>query len=174
MFETIHHLGLEYPVDHLVPHRGEFEWTDDSETHRLSVHVRYSPHCYSERLEEGAAAGSFVFSDAGGARIFSPSRHAHSLLVPGLIGNLIAKPTNRVGLTYEKNWSLYALKMVPPLQPGEIFYTFFRLRRSEPAELKNGVKLLELYVESAYSRLTRVALRENRPFGSAALAAHKK
>lgn len=174
MVEAIRHLGVEYTVHHLAPHQASFEWTDANETHRLSVRVRYSPHCYSEGTERDTPAGSFFFSDAGGARVFSPSRHAHSLLVPGLIGKLIARPTSRVGLTYEKNWSLYALKMTPPLGPGELFYTFFRLRRAEPAELEDGVKRIELYVESAYSRLNRVPLRESRTFGSAALASHKK
>ena len=174
MVEAIRHLGVEYRVNHLAPQQAAFTWTDAGETHRLSVHIRYSAHCYSEGLVDEAPSGSFVFSDAGGLRVFSPPRHALSLLVPGLIGNLIAKPTSRVGLTYEKNWSVYALTMTPTLAPGDLFYTFFRLRRSEPAELGNGVKRLELYVESAYSRRNRVPLREIRTFGSAAMASHKK
>ena len=91
-----------------------------------------------------------------------------------MISSLIARPTQRVALTYESNWSIYALRMSPSLQPDELFYVFFRLRKSDPAILAGGVRSLELYVESAYSRVTKVAVREQRTFGAAASAIFKR
>jgi hypothetical protein len=171
---AIRHLGVDYAVDHLVPHREVFRWIDNGQVLQFSVHIRYSPHCYSQGLEGDAPAESYVFSDPGGRRMFAPHRHAHSLLVPGMIRGLVAKPTSRVSLTFENNWSIYALSMTPPLQTGELFYVFFRIRRSDPSELANGDKAVELYVESAYARSRLVSLREHKPFGAAVLAAHKK
>lgn len=174
MAEIIHHLGQDYPVGHLLPHVGAFDWTEGSDIRRFSVHVRYSPHCYSEGLTGEAPDGSFVFTDAGGRRAFSPQRHAHSLSVPGMINALIDKPTLRVSLTYESNWSIFALRMSPALAADELFYVFFRLRRSDPVALSDRLRSLELYVESAYARATKVAVREHRPFGAAVSAIFKK
>lgn len=169
------HLDGEYSLDHLLPSRGRFEWLDkQADRYRFSVHVRYSPHCYSQALVGDVPDTAYTFADPGGTRIFSVERHAHSLLVPGMIDALFHKPTSAVGLTYEDNWSIYSLQMQPPMQPGTTYYVFFRLKRGDPPVLADGSCALELYVESAYARSNPVQIRQRKMFGAAALAAHKK
>ena len=171
---AIRHLDGEYSLDHLSPSQGSFEWLDKATVrYRFSVHVRYSPHCYSETIDGDIPEAAYTFGDSSGTRMFSIDRHAHSLLVPGMIHALFSKPTSAVGLTYEDNWSIYSLQMQPPMEPGKTFYIFFRLRKSDPP-LADGNCALELYVESAYARSTPVHIRQRMTFGAAALAAHKK
>ncbi|MEQ1902081.1 MAG: hypothetical protein ABL866_15280 [Devosia sp.] len=172
----ITHIGSQYATDHLDPHLGQFGWNKDGNQLMIGIHVRYSAHCYSVSQEGPLPEGAFSFADpGGGARVFSPDRHAHSLLVPAMIGGLIAKPTSPVARTHESNWTIFALQMQPALAPGEIFYVFFRLKAAAghlAAKFAGGVVALELYVESAYARTSKVRTGERKPFG--ALAAEFK
>jgi len=159
------HLNVEYNLSHLFQHFGQFEWHDDrGEAMAFSVRVRYSDHCYSDKL--AFVPGCFR---VGRDRVFCPIRHAHSLNLPTLMGTLFNRPTTTVSFTAkERNWSVFWLEIRPPLDPGHKYFAFFHVERSTPPRGRDGRHHLDLVVESAYQRSGSVEVWHRFPFGKVA------
>lgn len=160
------HLGVDYDVSHLRQVISPVAWTgQDGTSLKFSVRLRYANHAYSEELKRTALAGEAVFQDQNNIqRIFCPTRHAHSISLPTMMQGLFTKPTTTVLRTSrEKNWTFFCLKMTPSLAPGSRYYVFMRLR-SQLSE-QPGVHWLDLWVESAYSRIEKVPTDRAWPFG---------
>lgn len=80
-----------------------------------------------------------------------------------MINNLFLKPTTLVILTLEKNWSIYR-----PLDTGQKYYVFFRVRLSASSNSGMDPHCLDLYVESAYERDQSIKVISRFPFGKVA------
>ena len=167
---SITHINTFYDLSH-IPHSQtyQFSWTNQN-GHELDfkVEVTYSRHCYSEALKPSDAilSGSYTFTDKGEKRIFCPVRHAHSLILTGLIRDLFNKPTSQIMEPKEKpNWLFYQMEMVPPLQSGQRYYIFFNLRQKPRDRDSNDPHWLSMFIESAYAKNERVGTTRRQPFG---------
>ncbi|MHC6156590.1 hypothetical protein ACVSQB_33040 [Bradyrhizobium elkanii] len=161
----ITHLGIDYDLNHLAQRTVSFDWTHLNKQMKLAVRVRYSNHCYSlEHYGQKEPEGScFVTDNSNRSRLFCPTRHGHSLCLPDLFRQISEKPTHPVALTAEDNWSIFRLQLVPPMQAGEKYWVFFRVKLN--SVLSDGSRLIDLYVESAYPRTTDVVTFRRLPFG---------
>ena len=167
-FDSIRHEGIDYSLGHLKPSFHSFAWVSkELKDLKFGVRVRYSSHCYSDKsLPYRAEAG--VIYEQSARRMFCPIRYQHSLSLPEMFKALMERPVETVCLTYEDNWSIYRLQMPSSLRDGEIYYAFFRLKRDRFASTVTDTHRLDLYVESAYPRTTRVAIQARMPFGRVA------
>ncbi len=149
----VEHLGQRYDLSHLAQKFSQFEWTDQNGGKRVfSVRVRYSDHCISKSLIGQASEGSCIFGILPNPRILCLDRYQWSLELPQIISTLIAKPTTPLQLTPENNGYVFRLAMAHPLQQGEKYYCFVRVKKGDVDHLGDGLDPLDLYVESAYAR----------------------
>jgi hypothetical protein len=167
---SIKHVNTFYDLSHIPrSHASQFSWTgQNGQKLDFKVEVTYSRHCYSEQLKLGDAvpSGSYTFTDKGEKRIFCPLRHAHSLILPDLIGGLFNKPASQIMKPKEKpNWLFYQMEMVPPLQSGQRYYVFFNLRQRPSDRDSIEPCWLSMFIESAYARNQRVGTTKRQPFG---------
>jgi hypothetical protein len=83
-----------------------------------------------------------------------------------MIDGLFVRPTSRVSLTVEDNWTIFHLYS-PAEHPGADRYcAFFRLRQSGVL-LGKGKLPMDMYVESGYARMNPVKVLRHLPFGHA-------
>lgn len=159
--ESIKHLDTSYDLNHLKLVKMSLNWVSVKNVpSEYPVWLRFSTHCYSETLSGPLPSGAYP---VGESRVFSPERYARSLALPGLFDDLFSNPTKKVSRTKQKrNWSLFTLKMSPPMVPGSRYYMFFNLRKSS-----SGFSL-EMFVESAYERDRPVLTDRSWPFGRVA------
>jgi hypothetical protein len=160
----IRHCGQDFDIGHLDQHTETCSWTGGAGDFSCAVKIRYSSHCWSFE-HDGApqAEGSHIFRDRNQYRVFCPIRFSHSLELPTIFRDLCEKPTARVSHTPEANWTIYRLEMPSPLLPGEKYWMFFHVKRTQgeaglPTELS-------LFVESAYPRDRRPVFVRGCPFG---------
>lgn len=66
------------------------------------------------------------------------------------------------------DWYTFFPSMEPALMEGHKYYIFFGMRRSDPRAPIAAPYRLDLFVESAYQRSTRVEMKIRWPFGKAA------
>ena len=170
--DSIRHRDHVYDASHLNQVIKQFDWRDcDKQNMSFSVRVRYSNHCYSKTCERPSDE-DFVVSQN---RIFCPHRHSLSQVLPAVIGGIIEKPTTSIGVTYEsKNHHVYRIAPTVPLEPGERYAIFFSLKASNADDPSRAVRMLDLFVESAYPRTNRVDIDRNLPFGKLAEQLLKK
>jgi hypothetical protein len=102
----------------------------------VTVRVRFSNHCYSERFDEALHADRPIVMDHKNKRAFCPIRHAMSKQLPDLVRGL---PESHVYMTPEANYVKIALA------EGVEYRVYFNLRRA------GGGIDLNLFVESAYA-----------------------
>lgn len=161
----IQHGGQVYVTKHLEQAIMRFDWVNKNKRPvNFSVRVRYSNHCYSKSEGETVDA-SFRLENN---RVFCPDRYFLSLNLPDVIGTLFSKPTVRVGITHQHNCHLFQISPAVSLPIGMRYAIFFSLRRSKNDEPSELTRKLDLYVESAYARSTRVNVKRNMPFGKLA------
>lgn len=162
---TIKHLGIDYSLGHLKAKQHVLSWVGkNQQTLNIAVRIRYSSHCYSDKsLPEEIDVG--IIHDRLERRVFCPIRYQHSLALPSMFRALIERPVETVYLTYEDNCSIYRLEMPHSLMDGEIYYAFFRVRKASNLPQQLDLHRLDLFVESAYPRKTRVAVKARMPFG---------
>jgi hypothetical protein len=163
----IKHCGQDFDVGHLNQHVETCVWTGAEGEFTCAVKIRYSDHCYSFE-DDGSAQpdNSHFFDDRNGQpRVFCPTRHIHSCELPAIMRAMCAKPTQQIALTPEKNWTIFRLTMPSPLEEGEKFWIFFRLK------LVSGMPRtpteVDLFVESAYPRQDRPIIGQRSMFGRA-------
>jgi hypothetical protein len=168
--KSITHTNTSYDLSH-IPHSQayQFSWIgQNGKKLNYKVEVTYSTHCYSEEHKQGDAinSGSYIFTDKRTKRIFCPIRHAHSLILPGLVKDLFNKPASLILKPKEKpNWLFYNMDMVPPLRGGQRYYIFFNLRQKVSDRDSTDPYWLSMFIESAYARNQPVGTAEKRPFG---------
>jgi hypothetical protein len=148
------HCGAKFDIGHLKQHVETCSWTGAAGPFTCSIKIRYSSHCYSiEHKGEVQPPDAFIFQDRKRTQVFSPKRHAHSIELPSILRDLCANPTHPISFTPEDNWTVFRLTMPSPLDMGEIFWIFFRLKLISGVPKKPSE--VNLFVESAYPRKLR-------------------
>lgn len=136
--------GQTYAFPHLEP----FQMAVASQKvgRPLSIHVRFTNHCFSVALETAAQPqGAHSFPDGGGRpRVFCPVRYGLSRQLPVVVQQL-NHPAAKVRQTVQRrNW-LHSVQVVGPAGP---YLIFFEIRRA--SQDKRHLQDLDLIVESAY------------------------
>lgn len=154
------HNGEEYDFAHLDQSSRTVDWIDqESQPQIYTVRIRYSDHCYSEEIKGNRILedSDYPISD-NPTRVFCPKRYAATFDLVFMINGLFEKVTSSVILTSKNNFHIYRLDKA--CEMGR-YSVFFRLRvGAKPSHL-------ELYVESAYLKDSRVVTVQRMPFGKA-------
>lgn len=162
----INHLNKEYELNHLRQINKSFSWNNsDGDNLNFSVLIRYSNHCYTEILDDCPTTDDPIFTELNKQRIFDIERYTHSIHLPQIIEDLINKPTSKIALTYENNCYVYKMDMPDGLNKGEKYCIFFHLKL---IEMGNPIRL-KMYIESAYTRSSKVAVKQILSFGNFAM-----
>lgn len=167
MAPLVKHCSQEFDIGHLDQHIETCTWVGTKGKFSCLVKIRYSDHCYSEE-DDGSPKpeGAYCFLDRNGKpRVFVPIRHTHSCELPGILRAMCADPRQTIALTPERNWTIYRLTMPSPLEKGEIFWIFFRLKLIDGTARKPTEA--DLFVESAYPRKIRPSTGRRSLFGRA-------
>jgi hypothetical protein len=140
--------GQAIPLQHLDPHILQCPITEPQLPNPLLINVRYSDHCFSEKFDPATHTPDLLLPrqpNSKDLRAFDQIRHALSLSLPGLVGDL---PTRRVNFTSEPRNYVYAVSLSHPDPAyGQVPYgVFFQLKRAGA-----GAIHLDLTVVSAYS-----------------------
>lgn len=168
---SICHRDVDYNLQHLQQIFGDFEWEDRGDRYRFNTRIRFGNHCYSRELavDEVQHKGDFVVPDKQ-LRVFCPDRYQQTHVLNQVFANLLVKPTTRVAMTHEKNYTIFKLYAVVGAQQ-ETYRMFFNVKPGKPALLADGSHQLDVFVESAYLKENRVGIRRHLPFGNAAIIA---
>jgi hypothetical protein len=152
---SICHSGMEYDVRHLAQRFLSFSWQGrDGTDFQFSVRVRYSDHCISATPSLSLPPDAFVFEAPASMRVFDVDRYNWSLELPSIVETLFVRPTTSIQLTREQNGYVFRLTMKHPLNTGEKYFCFLRLKRSPEYVAGASPLKLDLFVESAYARST--------------------
>lgn len=135
----------------------------DDVQREFSFRVRYSDHCISESIDNPPPARSQLFGVGGSLRVFDIDRFEWSKELPTFIEGLFAKPTTAIQMTPEANGYVFSWKMTHPLLQGEKYYFFVRVRLSDGFMIEETPHKIDLFVESAYARITEPFKVKDRP-----------
>ncbi|GEM_PF-3177784 len=161
--DKITHLGVEYALDHLAGETSSFVWkTKKNGEVKFNVVTSYADHCYSDK-DLPRPDGACIIDSRGVERVFCPSRHAHSLSVPKIISEYMAKPSKEVRLTADRNYSILCMTIQPKPDKGSTFYIFFHMKW-HGSEAVGDTFDVELNIESAYAKSRHVVSRRRLPF----------
>lgn len=161
-WDTLSIKGQEIALQHLDPHILECPTTDPQLPNPLLINVRYSDHCFSEKFSPTTHTPDLLLpwsrQNTPDPRAFDQLRHALSLALPGLIGDL---PKTRVNFTSEPRNYVYAASVPHPDPASEnvSYGVFFQLKRVDGASAIH----LDLTVVSAYSADDRTIGVRKRP-----------
>lgn len=141
------------------------------------MRLRYSNHCYSRELDHGEAQSedAYVVETAPKLRGYCPDRYGHTERLFGMMGGLFEKPTSKVLLTHNKNWTTFQLYL-PPEGGGQHRYcAFFGVKNSAEQPKDPTLHFLDMHVESGYVRTNMVQTARSCPFGMVAhMTKHQK
>jgi hypothetical protein len=162
--------GTLIDLSHLAQTSSDFNWTSKMGNQAFRVRLRYSNHCYSRELEDGEvqSENAYVVETAPKVRVFCPDRYGHTVKLVSLMGTLFEKPTSKVSLTYDKNWTIFELYQPPERGGQQRYCAFFRVKNSAMQPEDPILHFLEVYVESAYVRTNMVKIRRSCTFGMVA------
>lgn len=170
--DRITHHGIEYDLTHILQHNRPLTWErQNGQVVDFNVRIQYSNHCISQAIKkEDIPDGAHCFNEhQGRPRIFCPDRHNWSLELPGIIDDLLDRPTMSVSLTNQENWYIFRQTMQHSLAHGEKYYCFLRPRYIKMIREDPPLHRIRLQVESAYPRTEppkRPHHKERRMFGS--------
>lgn len=169
--ENFQYRGEVINLSHLGQSSADFNWTGQNKTeHTYRVWLRYSCHCYSRELDEGEnqAADAHLVEAAPKVRVYCPDRYAQTQRLAGMMAGLFAKPTSRVALTHDANWTTFQL--YAPAEGGaqQRYCAFFRVKNSANQPEDQNLHFLDMHVESAYVRTNMVQTVRSCPFGQVA------
>ncbi|MCE7032774.1 heat-shock protein [Lysobacter sp. GX 14042] len=134
--------GQSIDLSHLEPFKLQVVSTHAKTT--LRVHVTFTSHCFSEKLDSTllAQGDPIIDRNTRHPRMFCPTRYRLSHKLPGFLQEL---PGRSVSLTSaQRNW-VYTVTIEDPAGP---YHVFFELGRA-PIEQRTWQDL-NLVVESAY------------------------
>jgi len=134
--------GQRVDLSHLEPFKLQVASTQAKKT--LRVHVTFTSHCFSERLDLARHPGGdpVIDRDTRDPRMFCPMRYRLSFRLPDFIREL---PYRTVSVTSAlRNW-VYTVTIEDPAGP---YHVFLELRRA--AAVQRTWQDLNLVVESAY------------------------
>lgn len=132
-----------YDLSHLEPVR--LMVPSQKAQRDLSVHVRFTTHCFTEGFDaEKHPSDEIVLDEGRRPRVFCPVRYELSPLLPGLLHGLNS-PSAKVWQTAAgRNWTHSAIVE----GRGATYYLFFEVRRTPPE--RRRLQDVEMMVESAY------------------------
>jgi hypothetical protein len=168
--ENFHYNGALIDLSHLGQTSADFNWNSPIGKQTYRVWLRYSNHCYSRELDNGEAQpeDAYVVETAPKLRVYCPDRCSHTERLVGMMGALFEKPTSKVSLTHDKNWTTFQLYL-PPEGGGQHRYcAFFRVKNSAEQPEDPTLHFLDMHVESAYVRTNMVRTVRSCPFGMVA------
>jgi len=169
--QSLRQNGTLVDLSHLRQTIACFDWTGPTGRETYRVRLRYSTHCYSRELAEGETLGedACLIETSPRPRVYCPERYGQTGRLVTMIRGLFEKPTSKVSLTHERNWTTYSLYQ--PLGGGgqNRYCAFFRIRNAALQTEDQGPHSLDMYVESAYVRTDMVRTLRSCPFG---LVAH--
>lgn len=163
--------GQTIALGHLQQSSADFEWVSkDGVKHIYRVWLRYSNHCYSRELDpdEEQEQDAYVVETEPRLRVYCPVRYSLTPQLVGMMGNLFLKPTSRVSLTMEANWTTYQLYLPHEGGTQQRYCAFFRIRNSSVQPVDGSYHSLDMHVESAYVRSNMVKTERHCPFGQVA------
>lgn len=147
------HLGDDYDLSHLHQQFYPMSWQcQDGVQRDFSFRVRYSSHCISETVYDPQPADSQLFGNGNDVRVFDTDRFEWSKELPALIQQLCAKPSTSIQMTPEQNGYVFHMRMQHPLESGERYYIFVRMKRPTDFDIERSPTNLDLFIESAYAR----------------------
>lgn len=162
---TVSHHGIDYDLGHLGQRLAALHWRcRDSLVREFSIRIRFADHCYTEKLVGPPPVGAHCILRPRDPRIFHPRRHAMSCHLPALMDHFLHKPGSSIAQTERHNWSTFVTALPVPLSAGEKYFIFMTIRPAPPAADPTGGRI-DLFIESAYPRTTRVKVFEQKPFG---------
>lgn len=85
-----------------------------------------------------------------------------------MMGALFDKPTSKVSLTYDRNWTTFQLYLPPHGGEQHRYCAFFRVKNSAEQPEDPSLHFLDMHVESAYVRTNMVQTVRSCPFGMVA------
>jgi len=158
-------------LDHLQQKSADFVWTgDDGLSITYRIWLRYSCHPYSRELHKDEAVDdeAYVVEKNPTVRIFCPERYDQTKRLVEMMSGLLAKPTSRVSLTHENNWTTFQLYLPPEGKRQHRYCAFFRVKNSlhQPSDL--ALHFLDMHVESGYIRENIVSTVRACTFGNVA------
>jgi hypothetical protein len=114
------------------------------------VFVVYSCHCYTIGEKAGIpfnVPANEVIWDGRFRRKFCPQRHGLSLILPGVVRQLLFSPHAHVWDTGVGNRHYHELIATPNMAAAQPYYLFMRIERQK---LEDGPHVIKMTVESAY------------------------
>ena len=114
------------------------------------VFVVYSCHCYTTGEKAGIQFNVPVHEviwDGCWRRAFCPQRHGLSLVLPGVVRQLLFSPHAHVWDTGKGNRHYHELIATPNMAAAQPYYLFMRIERQK---LEDGPHVIKMAVESAY------------------------
>ncbi|WP_187971252.1 hypothetical protein [Aquibium microcysteis] len=158
-------------LSHLRQTTTDFDWRSPTGKQTYRVWLRYSTHCYSRELGEGETLGEsdHVVETHPRLRVYCPERYGQTGRLVIMIRGLFEKPTSKVSLTRERNWTTFTFYEHSEGGGQHRYCAFFRIRNSARQLEDPSLHSLEMYVESAYVRSDMVRTLRSCPFG---LVAH--
>lgn len=169
--ENFHYREELIDLSHLSQTSADFQWTGQDGTLRTyRVWIRYSNHTYSRELgvDETQATDAYVVDSSPKLRVFCPERYGQTHRLVGMMNGLFEKPTTRVALTHDKNWTTFQLYLPPQGETQHRYCAFFRVKNSVAQPEDGGMHFLDMHVESAYVRTNMVQTVRACPFGHVA------
>ncbi len=164
------HCGKDIDLSHLNQVSEDFNWIDkELGEQRYRFWVRYSNHCYSRSLGEGETLQKVDhIIENEPLRVFCPERYGMTNNLVPMINGLFAKPTTKVSLTHDFNWTVFQLYLSPEGGGQNRYCAFFRVKNSTIQPEDGNLHFLDMHIESAYIRTNMVETRRSCPFGHVA------
>lgn len=163
----------EDPVDlsHLQQTSADFTWLGkNSVTHTYRVWLRYSCHAYSRNLDIGEEVGEddYIVETTPKLRIYCPKRYSQTQRLVAMMGGLFEKPTSRVALTHDNNWTTFQLYLPAGGGAQHRYCAFFTVKNSRQQPDDPELHFLEMHVESGYIKESIVKTVRGCTFGEVA------